>query len=98
MTAPGTRRLVEDRDGRLVEQVYHPCGQWLPTIERPDPLAAAKGILTALAALGLFAFTLAALWATANAPVLMGGLVLAVVIFACVTTTRQARRRRGGAR
>lgn len=94
-TAPGARRLVEDRDGRLVEQVYHPCGQWLPTVDRPDPLAAAKGIGTALAAVGLFAFTLVALWATATAPVLMGGLVLAVVIFACVTTTW---RRRGGAR
>lgn len=93
--APGARRLVEDRHGRLVEQVYHPCGQWLPTVERPDPLAAAKGIGTALAAVGLFAFTLAALWATVSAPALMGGLVLAVALFACVTTTR---RHRGGAR
>lgn len=87
MTAPGARRLVQAQDGRVVEQVMHPCGQWIPTVDTADPLAAAKGIRTAFAAVALFLFTLAVLWATVHSPLLMGCLVLVVVLYVSVIAT-----------
>lgn len=91
MTPPaGARRLVPLRDGRVVEQTMHPCGRWVPDVEDTvDPLAAARGIRTALAALALVAVVWAVLWATVHSPMVMGGLVFAVAIFATVATSRK---------
>lgn len=74
--APGARRTVETPDGRLVEQVLHPCGQWLPQAQTPR-----RG--RTLTALALVVFVLVVLWAAASYPLIVGGLVLFMVATAC---------------